>query len=117
MIQWFRRRWSAIVLRSRFEGEMAAEIRSHFDHRIDDLVAGGMSRDDAARRARVEFGALEAYKEQCRDSRGFSWARLTHGLIALVLAPIPLGIAAFVGCRIPARRASRVDPIVALRHL
>ena len=31
--------------------------------------------------------------------------------IALVLAPIPLGIAAFVACRIPAARASRVDPL------
>jgi predicted permease len=59
---------------------LAAELKSHLDHRIDDLVAGGMSREDAARTARMEFGALEAYKEQCRDSQGFSWARLTHGL-------------------------------------
>ena len=80
MIGFIRRRLAAILFRSRFEREMRAELLAHVEHRVDDLVAGGMSREDAARTARVEFGALEAYKEQCRDSRGFSWARLTHGL-------------------------------------
>src|SRR5688572_2671630 len=80
MLRRLARRAAALVLRQRFEDEMREELRSHIEHRTDDLVASGLSREEAERRARLEFGALEAYKEKCRDSRGFSAARITLGL-------------------------------------
>jgi hypothetical protein len=37
--------------------------------------------------------------------------------VALIVVPIPLAVAAFLACRIPASRAARVAPSVALRHV
>lgn len=60
---------------------MREELRLHIEHRADDLVNAGVQRDEALRRARVEFGAVERYKEQCRDASGFAPLRLLHGVI------------------------------------
>jgi ABC-type lipoprotein release transport system permease subunit len=38
-------------------------------------------------------------------------------LVAIALAPIPLIVAAFLACKLPARRAAHIDPKLALRHL
>lgn len=75
---------------------MRDELKSHIEHRSDDLVASGMSREDARRQARLEFGALEACKEQCREAGGLAPGRVLHGfggdlkLAARRLAATPL---------------------------
>ncbi|MDP9226512.1 MAG: ABC transporter permease, partial [Actinomycetota bacterium] len=48
---------------------MDDEIRFHLESRIDDLVRSGIPRQQAARRARIEFGNPEAYQDRCRESR------------------------------------------------
>ena len=70
----------ALTRRARFERDMRDELRQHLDARARDLVESGVSPADAARRARVEFGAIERVKEQCRDTRGFAAFRPLHGL-------------------------------------
>jgi len=47
----------ALLHRNRLEDDMAAELREHIQ-----------------RRARVEFGSLEATKEECREARDLLWA-------------------------------------------
>jgi predicted permease len=63
----------SLFRRRRFESEMEAEFRFHLDARIDDLVRSGLDRPTAERRARLEFGALEATKDDCRDAVGLRW--------------------------------------------
>jgi hypothetical protein len=69
----------SLLSRARFEREMHEELAQHVQHRADDLVRTGMPHDEAVRQARLEFGAVEAYKEQCRDASGFAPLRVLHG--------------------------------------
>ena len=71
----------ALLARTRFERDMRDELRLHIEHRADDLVMSGLSRDEARRRARLEFGAVERYKEECRDASGFAPWRPLHGAL------------------------------------
>ena len=56
--------------RSRLEAELEDELRSHIQHRADDLERTGLSRAEAERRARVEFGAYQRVREDTRDAGG-----------------------------------------------
>ncbi|MGH9329471.1 MAG: ABC transporter permease, partial [Vicinamibacterales bacterium] len=70
MIDRLRSLLTALFRRSRFEDGMADELRFHVDAYADDLVRSGVPRDEAARRARLEFGGVEGVKEECRQARG-----------------------------------------------
>ena len=50
--------------------EMEEELRSHIQHRADDLEASGLPRAEAERRARIEFGGQEKYKAECHEALG-----------------------------------------------
>jgi putative ABC transport system permease protein len=72
MTLWSRLRYwlRAITRRSRVENEMDVELRFHVETRAEDLMRGGMAREEALRRARMEFGGVDLAKEECRDARG-----------------------------------------------
>jgi len=59
--------------RRKWEGRMDAELRFHLDQQVRDYMARGLSRADAERRARQEFGTLELAKDECRDQRSAEW--------------------------------------------
>jgi predicted permease len=63
-------RVAALFQRSQIHAEMEEELRSHIAHRADDLVRAGMDRAEAERRARIEFGAREKYKEEIHEALG-----------------------------------------------
>ena len=60
----------ALVARRRFEDDMSEELRIHIEHYADDLMRSGVPRDEAMRRARVEFGSVDNVKDDCREARG-----------------------------------------------
>jgi predicted permease len=47
---------------------MEGELRSHIEHRADDLERSGLARAEAERRARIEFGGRERFKEEVRET-------------------------------------------------
>ncbi len=69
-----RAHWSALVHRSAMSDELEEELRSHFQHRADDLERSGISRAEAERQALIEFGGVEHYREESHAAQGWHWA-------------------------------------------
>ncbi len=63
---WFR----SVSHDSQLQRDMDDELRFHVESYIEDLVASGVSRTEAARRARLAFGSTDAHKEAMRVSLG-----------------------------------------------
>lgn len=85
---WF----DAILRRDRLESDMDIELRFHIEAYAVDLIRDGLPRNEAMRRARLAFGALDRAKEECRESRGVTFLEtllydLRYGLRALAKSP------------------------------
>ncbi len=65
--------------RERLDGSMEEELRFHIEERASDLERSGIPAEEARRRAHLEFGGIENYKEQCRQVRRFNGL---HGFLA-----------------------------------
>jgi macrolide transport system ATP-binding/permease protein len=65
--------------RERLDHSMEEELRFHVAERAADLQRSGVPIAEAERRAQLEFGGMENYKEQCRETRRFHGI---HGFFA-----------------------------------
>jgi macrolide transport system ATP-binding/permease protein len=65
--------------RERLDHSMEEELRFHIAERAADLQRSGVPIAEAERRAQLEFGGMENYKEQCRETRRFHGI---HGFFA-----------------------------------
>jgi predicted permease len=63
-------RIATLFQRSQVNAEIEEELRSHIEHRADDLERTGLARAEAERRARIEFGGHVRYKEESREAAG-----------------------------------------------
>jgi putative ABC transport system permease protein len=63
-------RLRSLFRRDRVDRELDEEMRFHLDQQIDAYVHQGMTRDEAVRRATIEFGHLSVVREEHHDARG-----------------------------------------------
>jgi predicted permease len=66
-LNWFRR--------DALEKDLDRELRSHLDHRIADLMRGGLDESEARRQAILELGGLAQVQEEVRDVWLTRWLR------------------------------------------
>jgi putative ABC transport system permease protein len=82
----------ALVRKTRAEQELDAELRDYLDAAVEEKMRRGLSREEAARAARVEMGSLAAVKDRVRDAGWESlaesvWQDLRYGARGLRRSP------------------------------
>ena len=70
LVAYFRSLAARFLHRSETEDDLDEELLSHVQHRANDLERSGLSRVEALRRARIEFGGYEKFKEESREALG-----------------------------------------------
>jgi predicted permease len=68
LLSWFHSLVANFLHRPRIEEDMEEELSAHIQYRADDLERSGLDRAEAERRARIEFGGQERFKEECRET-------------------------------------------------
>ena len=86
-------RLRALLRPSTVERELDEELNAHVEHQVERLVGAGMPRDEALRRALLEFGGVEQIKEECRDARGIqlvddAWRDACYAARVLLRQPV-----------------------------
>lgn len=56
-----------MLSRRRFYGELSEEIQEHLEEKTEELMAGGMSKEEATKAARREFGNVTLIEESSRE--------------------------------------------------
>src|SRR5438477_3756041 len=64
----FTRGLRRLFRKSGAEADLRDEVAQYVDHAVDEYMRAGLSRGEATRRARIDFGGVEAVKEGVRSA-------------------------------------------------
>jgi macrolide transport system ATP-binding/permease protein len=67
----------SLFRRTAVENELDQELRFHLEQQVEKHVRAGLTREQAMRQTRLEFGGLGQVKEDCRESRGTTFLENT----------------------------------------
>src|ERR1700693_4404606 len=65
--------WKRLSRRTQMETQLEKELSFHREQHTAQLVARGLTPNEARRQARLALGGPEQVKEKCRDARGTRW--------------------------------------------
>jgi predicted permease len=86
-------RLRSLFRRDTVESEADAELRFHFDKQVEKHMKSGLTREEALRKTRIDFGGHEQLKEEIREAHGVNlietlFQDIRYGLRILGRTPV-----------------------------
>ena len=73
MLTWIKHTLAGLLRRGKVDREIRDELAFHIEMETAERVREGLTPEEARRRTMIQFGSVERFREECRDTRGTLW--------------------------------------------